>query len=299
MTSCARGRMPSRHARQARPPRPSPGAREGSCNFTATRRAHCRLVRCFAAHSLMRASPCRGESLQNWCPGAPPVSVSVLPRAGTPARRCRRSQRCTAEVSPTTPPRPHETPQAGPAGGAAAARAWQSALIAGEVGNESGRFRMFSNVASRFAPRKGVKPYSSSYIRMPKLHLPPRARAVAHAGRVASAGRSIQACQLGPASAEARRCHGESERGVSRLPGRWRGCSAQAPERRCMLHACWLRASPLRAGRHQSTAAVWPTPLMISGARYSSVPTNELARPSGTATSVTSSAASSCGPGIG
>ena len=30
---------------------------------------------------------------------------------------------------------------------------------------------MFSKVASLFAPLKGVKPYSSSYMRMPKLHL--------------------------------------------------------------------------------------------------------------------------------
>lgn len=36
----------------------------------------------------------------------------------------------------------------------------------------------------------------------------------------------------------------------------------------------------------QSTAGPWPVPLMISGARYSSVPTKELARPSGSAISV-------------
>ena len=51
-------------------------------------------------------------------------------------------------------------------------RAWQSLLISGELGKASGRFRMFSKVASRFAPRKGVNPYTSSYIKMPKLHLP-------------------------------------------------------------------------------------------------------------------------------
>ena len=36
---------------------------------------------------------------------------------------------------------------------------------------------------------------------------------------------------------------------------------------------------------HQSTALLCPSPLMISGAKYSSVPTKELARASGSATS--------------
>ena len=40
-----------------------------------------------------------------------------------------------------------------------------------------------------------------------------------------------------------------------------------------------------------SHQAPWPTPLMTSGARYSSVPTKLFARPSGTATSVTGSGA--------
>ena len=44
-------------------------------------------------------------------------------------------------------------------------------LISGLGGKTSGRFRMFSKVWSRLAPRKGVKPYTSSYIRMPKDHL--------------------------------------------------------------------------------------------------------------------------------
>lgn len=43
-------------------------------------------------------------------------------------------------------------------------------------------------------------------------------------------------------------------------------------------------------GAHQSTEGPWPVPLMISGARYSSVPTKELARPSGSAISVSCSA---------
>jgi hypothetical protein len=47
---------------------------------------------------------------------------------------------------------------------------------------------------------------------------------------------------------------------------------------------------PPRLRAHQSTEGPWPVPLMISGARYSSVPTKELARPSGSAISTSCSA---------
>ena len=46
-----------------------------------------------------------------------------------------------------------------------------SALISGFAGNSRGFFIIFSKVTSLLAPLKGVKPYSSSYIKMPKLHL--------------------------------------------------------------------------------------------------------------------------------
>ena len=105
MTSCARGCAPSRHARQAGPPRHSPKARGGSAIFRRLgRRAHCRRGRRFAAHT-PKASPCRGRSLQDWCLGAPPGSVSALPRAGTPgAPRPQPPALCSRGGPATTPP---------------------------------------------------------------------------------------------------------------------------------------------------------------------------------------------------
>ena len=41
-------------------------------------------------------------------------------------------------------------------------RTLHSSDTSGCSGKDSGRFRMFSKVSSRFFPRKGVKPYSSS-----------------------------------------------------------------------------------------------------------------------------------------
>ena len=59
-----------------------------------------------------------------------------------------------------------------------------------------------------------------------------------------------------------------------------------------------LEAFSTRRDNHKKMTgahpAPWPTPLMTSGARYSSVPTKELARASGTAIIMISSAGLTC-----
>jgi hypothetical protein len=332
MTSCARGCAPSRHARQAGPPRHSPKARGGSAIFRRLgRRAHCRRGRRFAAHT-PKASPCRGRSLQDWCPGAPPGSVSALPRAGTPgAPRPQPPALCSRGGPATTPP------SLGTAGRPGPGRRGRGARLAVGADRRRGRERerALQDVLER---RVALRAPEGREAVQQLVHQDPKAPPAAASTRRCLSWSRCLGMPLHP-GVPAEACLGRSKVFSGRTctwqqrPARLTEqllCTSTRPSMHaaCMLadrkpavheatpahgpptplmpsgtstrtavHACWLTAGPLRAGRHQSTAAVWPTPLMTSGARYSSVPTNELARPSGTATSVTSSAASSCGRG--